>query len=279
MKGKVLRVFNNDLYGRADDRSVVVFATFIHKKYMNKYAIFAFQNEYQKNKLYYGSIHIKENSLVIFKVKPELKNIFDDFLNQYTTKNLVDYELIDINNLTKLEIVGSNEMEYDKLLLLDELSLYKPPVKTTTEKTSNSTFKIIIPIIILIIGAICTYVFFTPSLLEENLLTCSRDSYHEKMRLNYREKISIVYNGKNRIKEYKTEETYKFRTTLTYQNFKDESRHFLYFEGDDKNYKYDDANLSLIVSYEKTSDELDAARLQYQLEQQGFSCFEDKYEK
>lgn len=279
MKGKVLRVFNNDLYGQVDDRQVVVFAAFIHKKYVNKYAIFIFQNEYQQNKLYYGSIHIKENSLVIFKVKPEIKSVFDDFLMQYTNQQLVDYELIDISNLTKLEVVGYNEMPYNQILLLDDLSIPKPQIPVSDNKQTNSTFKIIIPIVILIIGAISAYVFLTPSLLESKMLTCTRESYNSNIRLNYREEHELIFNGKNNLKQYKVKETYYFRTTLTYQNFKDESRHFLYFEGNDKTYKYNDENLELIVNYKKNNDVNDLSKKKHELEQAGFTCFEGNYEK
>lgn len=279
MKGKVLRVFNNDLYGRVDDRQVVVFASFIHKKYMNKYAIFAFQNEYHQNKLYYGSIHIKENSLVIFKVKNEIKTVFDDFLNQYTTNNLLDYELIDISNLNKLEIVGYNDMPYDKIILLDNLSIPKPQVEIKEDNSSHSTFKLIIPIVILIVGAIAAYVFLMPNLLEKRHLVCTRDNYHNEMRLNYQEKLSITFTGKNHLKQYLVEEKYQFRTTLTYQNFKDEARHFIYFNGNDKTFKYNDSDLKLIVTYEKKEDANDLSKLEHQLEQAGFECYEDNYEK
>lgn len=279
MKGKVLRVFNNDLYGHVDERQVVVFAAFIHKKYMNKYAIFVFQNEYYQNKLYYGSIHIKENSLVVFKVKNEIKTVFEEFLSQYTSGNLLDYELIDISNLNKLEVVGYNDMPYDKIILLDNLSIPKPQIEIKEDNSSHSTLKFIFPIVLLIIGAIATYVFLTPHLLEKRHLVCSRNNYHNEMRLNYQEKISITFTGKNHLKEYLVEERYQFRTTLTYQNFKDESRHFLYFDGNEKNYQYNDSDLQLIVTYEKKVDANDLSKLQHQLEQTGFECNEDTYEK
>lgn len=279
MNGKVLRVFNNDLYGKVDERQVIVFAAFVHKKYMNKYAIFVFQNEYNQNKLCYGSIHIKENSLVTFKVKQETKSVFDDFLTQYTNRQLVDYELINISNLTKLEIIGYNEMPYNQILLLDDLSIPKPQVQITNPKQTNSTFKIIIPIIILIIGAISAYVFLTPSLLEFKMLTCSRNSYNDNIRLNYLEKHELIYDGRSNLVQYKIDEIYYFRTTLTYQNFKDESLHSHYFEGNNKTFKYNDDGLELIVTYNGTSDIDDLSKMKHKLEQANFTCREERYEK
>ena len=39
MKGKILKISSNDLYGNTDDRLVAVYACFTQKKYMNKYII------------------------------------------------------------------------------------------------------------------------------------------------------------------------------------------------------------------------------------------------
>ena len=80
MSGKVLKVVSNDLYGNVDDRAVSIFACFEHSKYMNKYLIFAFDGEYDKNKLCYGSLHLKNNSLVIFSVKDDVKKYIDEFI-------------------------------------------------------------------------------------------------------------------------------------------------------------------------------------------------------
>ena len=46
MMGKILKVSANDVYGKVDERKVVVFSVFEHTKYMNNYVIFAFDGEY-----------------------------------------------------------------------------------------------------------------------------------------------------------------------------------------------------------------------------------------
>ena len=83
MNGKILKISSNDLYGNVDERQVVVFACFNHIKYMNKYVLFTFLGEYDKKKLYYGSIHMKENSLVVFSVRDNVFGYIDKFKNEY----------------------------------------------------------------------------------------------------------------------------------------------------------------------------------------------------
>jgi len=280
MKGKILKVFNNDLYGKVDERIAVVFATFIHKKYMNRYAIFIFENEYNLNKLYYGSVHIKENSLVIFKVKPELISVFNDFLIQYTNNQLIDYELIDITNLNKIEIVGFNEMPYENLLLLDNLSIKKEEIITNSNHSQNTfTLKIIIPIIILLAGAIGTYLYLNPSLFQYQVLICSRDSYNQKLKLDFKENLTVIFDGKNNLKQYDVKETYYFKNQSSYQEFVDNGKQYIYFDADGKTFDFNNKNLTLVVTYKRNSDINDFSKMKYQLEQDGYNCTEDNYEK
>ena len=77
MAGKILKIVSNDLYGNVDERKIVVFACFLHTKYMNNYVVFSFLGEYDKKKICYGSVHIKDNSLVIFSVKNNVKKYID----------------------------------------------------------------------------------------------------------------------------------------------------------------------------------------------------------
>ena len=86
MFGKVLKISSNDLYGNVYDRVVRLYACFQHIKYNNNYAVFSFEGE--TNKLYFGSIHMKKNALVIFAVKDNIKEFIMEFLDEYTNSNL-----------------------------------------------------------------------------------------------------------------------------------------------------------------------------------------------
>ena len=117
MKGKILKISSNDLYGNTDDRLVAVYACFTQKKYMNKYIIFSIYGENDKNKLYYGSIHLKTNSLVVFSVRDEEINYIKPFIDEYLNGSIneMEYELIDLDKIEKIELISYNSLDFDKL--------------------------------------------------------------------------------------------------------------------------------------------------------------------
>ena len=47
--------------------------------YSNLYILFTFLGEYDKKKLYYGSVHMKDNSVVVFSVKENVFGYIDKF--------------------------------------------------------------------------------------------------------------------------------------------------------------------------------------------------------
>ena len=99
MHGKILKVVSNDLYGNATDKKVVVFVCFNHLKYMNKYIMFTYMDEYDKNILYYGSIYEKGKTIVIFKVRKEEEGYINKFREDYLNDivNDKEYQILDIS--------------------------------------------------------------------------------------------------------------------------------------------------------------------------------------
>ena len=106
--GKILKIISNDLYGNVDERQVVVFSCFQHIKYMNNYVIFAFLDEYKNNKLYYGSIHLKNDTLVIFSVKEEIKKYIVGFVDEFLSNNLNEFKILNIDNIDRVQLVSYN---------------------------------------------------------------------------------------------------------------------------------------------------------------------------
>lgn len=278
MKGKILKVLNNDLYGGTDDREVVLFAAFIHKKYMNKYAIFAFNNELDKNKLNFGSIHIKEKSLVTFKIKSNDEEIINSFLTEYESNELEEFELIDIDNLSKIELVGYNEKDYDKLVMLKDKSIPKKVEYINNEhKKGNPILKILI-FILLFAGAFLTYWYFNPGLFRVNTLKCTKSGYNNNIKLDYDTVKTVTFNDDGYVKNIENTETYKFKSINTYNNFKNESKHFIYFNYDGS-YKYIDETLELKIFYHEDSIIKEYDKIKYMYINDGYDCKEVKNEK
>ena len=281
MNGKVLKIVNNDLYGNVDERKVVVFASFIHKKYMNKYAIFTFENEFDKKKLYLASIHLKNDSLVTFDVRPKELDFINTFINQYL-ENKVDekeYEIVDISNISKIELVSYSQEDFDKLSELDKLSIKR----VTSDDEANGNKKgygllhFIIIVLILLLGGI-TYLYFNPDLFDVELkkLNCFKEDFNEMVELNYTSEAELKFNRKDEIDIFHKMDTYSFKNQEDYLKFKDNNEESKYFNIDGA-YKYNDNRLELKLIY---NDKLVIYKydevLKY-LENNGYTCVEGTY--
>lgn len=280
MNGKVLKISNNDLNGNNDDRKIAVFAAFIHKKYMNKYAIFAFENELDKKKLAFGSIHLKNDSLVTFDVRPNEKDFINTFVSQYLDNKIdeSEYEIIDISNISKIELVSYGQEDFDKLADLDKLSIKRVVNNEEVDnKKGYGMLYFIIMVLILLLGGI-TYLYFNPDLFDVELkqLNCSKEGFNETVELNYTSEAELKFNRKDEIDTFNKIDTYTFNNEEDYLNFKDNNEESKYFNISGA-YKYNDNKLELKLIY---TDKLVIYKydevLKY-LENNGYTCVEGTY--
>lgn len=271
MKGKLLKVFGNDLHGTVDERVVIFFAAFNHKKYANKYGIFIFKDDINSNKLYFGSIHIKDKSLVTFSIKKEQEAIIDSFLNEYTKNNFQEFELIDISNLDKIELVGYNEKEYNGIVNLYNISIPKVEPKSEKNEKKNSMIGLIVALLITIVCFFGIYWYFHPRMFNPLILNCSITGADDTIIANYTKNKTITFNSKDMIKEIKAIDTYNFKSQNNYFNFKNESKHYLYFDNIES-YQYIDETQELILNYKETSKYTTYDEIKVSLEKEGYVC-------
>ena len=280
MNGKILKVSNNDLYGNVDDRTVSVFAAFNHLKYMNRYVIFCFTNELHNKKLYYGSVHVKEKSLVIFSVSnmdQYINKFISDYLNNKVDSN--EFEIIDLSNMEKVELVSYNTMDFDKLDVLNNMSI-KRISSSESEGTINSkkpVFGYILLFILLLFGGALTYLYFNPNVLDVKLreLNCTMSDIDKKIDADYDSNIVIRFDKDDKLNSEKTTITYKFNEE-DYLKFKENEEYKTLLEKDD-GYKFDDENYKFIIMRDEklviqNYDEV----LEY-LNNLGYSCIEEEY--
>ena len=280
MNGKVLKISNNDLNGNNDDRKIAVFAAFIHKKYMNKYAIFAFENELDKKKLAFGSIHLKNDSLVTFDVRPNEKDFINTFVSQYLDNKIdeSEYEIIDISNISKIELVSYGQEDFDKLADLDKLSIKRVVNNEEVDnKKGYGMLYFIIMVLILLLGGI-TYLYFNPDLFDVELkqLNCYKEGFNEIVELNYTSEAELKFNRKDEIDTFNKIDTYTFNNEEDYLKFKGNNEESKYFNINGA-YKYNDNKLELKLIY---TDKLVIYKydevLKY-LENNGYTCVEGTY--
>ena len=281
MNGKIVKIFNNDLYGNPDDRKLVIFAAFEHKKYMNKYCIFAIEGEYATKKLYYGSIHLKDNTIVIFSVANNDKQWVDEFVTEYLNSSLNDkeYALIDISNLDRAELISSTEVESEALPTLDTLSI-KRIIETDNAETKNnkSGLKFLL-VLFIILGVGLTYLYLNPDVLTIKLkaLNCTKSEYNNNLNMRYNIEKNVRFDKNEVPSTIKVIETYKFTSGEEYTDFKDNNKETIYFKKDGE-YKYLDNTNELKVFYDETTIIDNYKEMYNYLKKEGYTCQEETYD-
>lgn len=278
MKGKILKISSNDLYGNVDERQVIVFSCFNHLKYMNRYVLFTFLGEYDKKKLYYGSVHMKDNSIVIFAVNNNVFDYIDKFKNDYMNGNVnsLEYEIIDIDKIEKVELVSYNEMSFDKLKELEEISLKKESnnlVENSKEKKPIFLYILLIILILFLIGI--TYLYFRPDdfKIRNKTLVCDIYKYNYDVDMDYQERREVIFDQNDHVKKIEVTDSYIFLDKEEYDDFKNSEKENQYFKIDGT-FKYDDSKKTLMISYQDKSiiDSYDDMR-DY-LKNEGYNCIE-----
>lgn len=282
MNGKVLKVSSNDLYGNVDDRKVSVFAAFNHLKYMNRYVIFSFLDEYNKKKLYFGSVHLKDNSLVVFSIKDNNSiNFVNKFITDYMS-NKVDsneFQIIDISNAEKIELVAFNTIDFEYLEQLDQMSIKREITNITNDtKSGNKGFLYVLLILLIGIAGGLTYLYFNPDTLTVELkkLECNMEGFNKSVDLNYSSSLEAKFDKEDKLNGINKVDIYKFENEEEYIQFKENNKERL-LGIKDGGYTYDDDNLTLKVMY---SDDLiiDSYDEVYEyVENEGYSCIEGTY--
>ena len=280
MAGKILKVSSNDVYGKVDDRIAVVFACFEHTKYMNNYVIFAFVGEYDKKKLCYGSIHLKKDSIVIFSVKDNIKQYIDEFIEEYENDKLKEFKVLDISYTEKVELVSYNEMDYDKLELLDQKSIYKEVKTEETIKEKKPVFLYFLLILLILFAIGITVLYLRPDLfiIKYKQLICNNNLYDNSLKLNYDIEKNIKFDKDNKLDTIDVVTTYTFLDSNEYYEFKENEKHLEYFNKGE-GYKYIDNSLQFRVMYQEDSVIDDYEEMLVYLKREGFSCIESEYEK
>ena len=283
MNGKILKISSNDLYGNVDERQVIVFACFNHIKYMNKYILFTFLGEYDKKKLYYGSVHMKDNSVVVFSVKENVFGYIDKFKNEYIEGKIDDreYEILDISKMEKIELVSYSEMDSDQLNKLEELSLKKDnanEIEDNKKKKPVFLYILLIILILLLIGI--TYLYLRPDdfVIINKKLTCEKDRYNQEVEMNYKENREILFDRNDKVKKIEVQDKYIFDDVDLYNQFKDNELEKDYFKIDGT-FTYIDESLELKIIYQEESIIDNYEEMKDYLKGEEYSCIEGTYEE
>ena len=281
MIGKILKVSNNDLKGNVDDRRAAVYAAFKHVKYMNRYIVYSFVEEYAKNKLYVGSVHLKDKSLVVFEVRQEelayINKFVTDLMNNQLDSN--EYEIIDISNMEKIELVSSTEEDFTGLVALDKLTIEPDVVETPVlepKKKKPIFLYFLLLFFILLLGGV-TYLYLNPNVfdVELKMLDCTTSGYNKKMEASYKSGVIAKFDKRDELINSEINDVYKFKSEEVYKEFKDNNGEEEYFR--DAKYEYNDDDFELKVVHENDLAIISYEEVLKYLKSKGYSCIEGIY--
>ena len=249
MNGKRIKV--NDFkfkYGQ-DTIFINVFGAFKYKKNNNKYVVYSYDN----SKLYYGSLFIRDNELVIMLSKNDSEDLIDKFLDDILNGNNDDnFEDISLDKITGAQIIDegviNKKIDINKL---DELTIPKKKVhEEAVENKKKKGISISGIFFVLFIVVVVAFFFFNPEVImgKDKNYVCNIKYNHKTLSIPVIEKVKLTFNGKSKIKSSMVTYDYIFKSDSEYNKFKNSGEFYKYLnEGD--TYKFIDKDKTYRVMF------------------------------
>lgn len=226
MKGKTLKVIELEKKIEEKEHILDVYAVFKDLKYGNVYAIYKDYNDITSDVLHYSSSHFKQNTLVVLDVKE--KNKVEELVKKFVwnTLNNVDgndFELLDLSDIDRVEIIGSNTIKVKDEVLATLKKLCIPKIKKTDDdqKVRSSTWILALGFVIAI--GIATYFVFTHKeefKPETFRLICTKEYDDEELNANVNYNDILIFNTNYELVERKITMLYTFNSADSYNEYK-----------------------------------------------------------
>lgn len=238
MIGKKIKINDYKFTYGQETAFINIYGAFKNKKNGNKYVIYSYDN----NKLYYGSLFIRNSEMVIMVSKEEASGVVEKFTYSILdNKKNDDFEIISLDNIDSAQIIDESLCDFDvDMNKLYDLTIPKPEV-IKEEVKPKKRISIIGVSLVLLVVVIILFLFMNPEIIygKNKKYICTKSYLHDKLPATVNEEIELVFNGKNNISSIKTKFDYVFSDTDYYKEFRDKSYFYQYFnEGD--TYKFDD---------------------------------------
>ena len=232
MKGVSIKVTNNDLVIKEEDRIAKLYVIFKDKKYGTKYIIYTENNG---NILYFGSPLVSDKKLVIMKFKEEKDTeLVKQFLWSYLNNgDITNFEVFEIPEIDKLQIIDANSLEVkdEYINKLNDIFFKKEEIKDENKpKKKLSLIPLLVLLVIGIIGFV-GYVYYqnnTERILEliygKNIyLECKKSYSNKELDTTVNENIFLTFSNSQVLKKHEREINYKFKDNSSYYDFKESS--------------------------------------------------------
>ncbi len=238
MIGKQIRL--NDYkftYGR-ETIYLNVYGAFKNKKNGNKYVIYSYDN----NRLYFGSLFIRNKEIIVMIPKEDESEIVKKFTYSILDNKLSDdFEVISLDDIDSIQIIDETLCDFNvDMSKLYDITIPKPKVEKEEIK-SNKKISIASIFFVLLFVVIILFFFVNPEVIfgKNKEYSCTKSYLHDELPASVNEEVVLVFNGKDNINSIDVKTDYVFSDAQYYKDFKDKSYFYDYFkEGD--TYKFED---------------------------------------
>lgn len=265
MNGKTLKVVEYNLTFGNTERLVNVFGCFKYLPNNNLYLIYT-DIDTKYNIIYYGSAHLKNNSILSMNCKEEEQEIIKEYIFKVTSQDsLENFDNISLESVEGIEIISSQKLEVKPEIItsLVDLTIPKPAApkeEVTTPakppKKSSKKFLIIILLLVLLVGGF--YYSKTSSNIREvaiKHINCSKTYQHNTLDATVTVDSTFTFNNQDSLTSIKTVTLYQFNTATAYQDFINKGTIYKYMPDDpdiEGGFTQDDAaNSFSIITTEK----------------------------
>lgn len=238
MIGKQIRL--NDYkftYGR-ETIYLNVYGAFKNKKNGNKYVIYSYDN----NRLYFGSLFIRNKEIIVMIPKEDESEIVKKFTYSILDNKLSDdFEVISLDDIDSIQIIDETLCDFNvDMSKLYDITIPKPKVEKEEIKP-NKKISIASIFFVLLFVVIILFFFVNPEVIfgKNKEYSCTKSYLHDELPASVNEEVVLVFNGKDNINSIDVKTDYVFSDAQYYKDFKDKSYFYDYFkEGD--TYKFED---------------------------------------
>lgn len=284
--GKTLTVTEFDLQFGKDDHKIDVYAVFKEEKRGEVLAIYSDRNDENKAILHYGSVHMKDQTIVFIDIKNK-----EEIIKEFTWKLLnkrenEGFQVYDISNYTKAEIVSSNQLLIKPQVIKTLYDMNVPKeIKNNTKKKKkgmSSSSKILFTGFSLAFLVTLAFLFFNKDLLLGTSIkfVCTNSYLDADIGSTKEMEQSMTFNIKNELTSRIITTRYKFNNKEEYQEYVNIGAYFKddpIFMNSSLQYEHDDVNLIFSKVESVLIDELYNGKntkdeLIKELEEQNYQC-------
>ena len=265
MNGKKLKVSEYELKFGESTKFVNVLGLIKYKPTNNLFVIYTDINP-EYDIIYYGSSHIKNNSILSMSCKQEtVEPLIKEYIYTIINKeNHEKFQELSLEKIDQIEIISSNRIEIKKEILntlIDlaipkpETSKVSPPQKAKKEISSPKKFSkyiILIFLIFLLSGTI--YLFttnkLTPNKSSSNKIICQKEYQPKELKnVTTTEKLVFNFDNDDTLASVDSESNYKFKTKEDYISFVEKG---LYNKYSDEQTEVNPIDSKLIIQFKKS---------------------------